>query len=339
MKKTIIIIVAVLVLAIAGWFLGTKFLNLGSQDDFLWGITLRSSPHRKYHSSTWIQQIKYVKELGVGWVRLGVGDEKNLKDHDQMINLANAQGLQIYLNFGEAHKVPSMTDPYQEGYKQAKEIATRYKGKVKYYQLLSESASTALKGGQYPGTSEDQYDSTKYEKIKEWLKGASKGIRESDSKAKIIITDQWTHFAFFEMIKRDKVDYDILGWDWFSDMGLLEDKKLDDGTLVFDHLKKIGKPIMLVEVNARPDEKLGQNEVKQVEYIEKMADFAWKNRKTIKGFFVLELADLAPSQSSQKKPEYYGLIKFKVGPDGGYTFGEKRKAFDAYKNIIEKYSK
>ncbi len=317
---------------IGGIFIASGVFS--KKPSFMWGVMTREASLQDYTLAYWNSELTQDQALGVKWIKADYDAHAGYKRSVEMVQAAHAKGINVLFQFAPAD-VLTVKDPYNDGYSLGKKLATKLKGQVTYYQLMSEPGSTALKGPQYTGLSQSDYDPAKYQIIMGWLKGASDGVRATDPTAKIVINDQWTHFAFFDMINRDGVKYDILGWNWFSDMGFIGDKTLADGTKVFDHIKAFNKPIIFTEVNERPDSVKGMDENAQSDFIQKMADFAWVNKNVVKGFFVLELTDQPPTQTSSKIPEYYGLIHFKQLPDGTYTFGTLKKAFATYKTIIK----
>lgn len=304
------------------------------REPFMWGVDVNPSAIGNYNIETWTRQIKYVKELGAGWIRLSFDNEpaNKFQIFDEMINYAKSQNLEVYLGLGSTKPVTSIDDTYKDGYKVASEVASHYKGKIKYYQLMSESGSTAIKGPQYSGENESDYDLAKYKKVKEWMRGASDAIRKIDPSAYLVITDQWTHYAYFDMLAKDKIDYDIIGWDWYSGMGAMGDRKLFNGMHLVDKLKSYNKPIILAEVNFTPDARTGIDQQTQSNFIKQIAEWAY-NSGYIKGFFVFKLVDYKPTPSNPN--DCCALVKFKAINQ----FGDKRQAFDTYAEIIKKYSK
>lgn len=346
MKKILIFLVCLGVIGAAGYF-GLKFYRQYKlkKEPFLWGVTMRPHALGRYDANTWNKELNLAKDLGVKYIRIGWqydawynGKLNPFGFHDKVFSQAKEKGLSIYLVIeSNPAEISELKNPYMEGYNSAFQIASHYKGQIKYYQLLNEAGSTAIKGSDFSGEKEEDYDAAKYVKVRDWLKGASEGIRKADSSAYRVITDQWLHYAFFDMLAKDKVDFDILGWDWFSDMGLMSEKKLADGTLILDKLKSFGKPIILAEVNGRPDGdngQKGQDEAKQAEFIQKMADWAY-NSKVIKGFIVLELMDV--TNTGRGYVDYYGLVNATEKKNGVGTIGEPKKAYQVYKEIIKKY--
>lgn len=306
----------------------------GSSNEFMWGVDVNPSAIGNYNLETWTYQLAYVNLLGTKWIRLAFDNDPSNKFtiFDEMINAANTAGINVYLGLGSTKPILDIKDTYKDGNNVGKEIASRYKGKIKYYQLMSEQGSTALKGASYSGEKESDYDKAKYEKVRQWMKGASDAIRKVDPNAKLVITDQWTHTAYLDMLARDKVDYDIIGWDWYSGMGPMGERKLADGTLLVDKLKSFNKPIILAEVNFTPDVKTGTTQQAQSDFIKSMAEWAY-NSGYIKGFFVFKLVDYKPTADNPN--DCCALIKFK----SINKFGDMRQAFSTYSSIIEKYSK
>lgn len=346
MKSLLIVLLALIIGGFGGYFAYKKFYKKESsrtvtaenyKEPFMWGVNVNPSALRKYSLESWNKQLKYVNELGVSWIRLSFDNEPSNKFEmfDEMINAANKRSINVYLGIGSSKPIETIDDTYQDGYKVADEISQHYKDKVQYYQLMSEQGSGALKGSDYSGENESDYDSNKYQKAKEWMRGATAAIRKNDPSAYLVITDTWLRTAYFQMLMRDKIDFDIIGWDWFGDTGPVEEAKLADGTLLIDKLKSFNKPLILAEINARPDSKKGMDEAKQSAFLKREAEWAY-NSGYIKGFLVHELVDLRPT--ADKPADYYGLMEFKKSEDGGYTFGDKREAFATYQEIIAKYS-
>jgi len=346
-KKLLIIFLVLAILGGGGYLLWTKVLSKAARvkkEPFVWGVTMRPHALGRYNQEVWAKEIALAKGLGVNYVRVGWqydawinGKEDQFGFQEEIFKSIQDAGMNVYLVFEGNPDVLKVSDPYYDGYNNAFQIASHNRGKIKYYQLLNEAGSAALKGGEFSGDKESDYDAEKYTKVSEWLKGAARGIKEADPSAYRIISDQWVHTAFFDMLQRDKVDYDIIGWDWFSDMGLMGERKLTDGTLLIDKLKTFNKPIFLAEVNQRPEGDGGQKgmpEEKQADFIGKMAEWAY-NSGAIRGFLVLELTDV--SNTGANFTDYYGLVEAAESSAGVGIPGKPRQAYDVYKKIISKY--
>ena len=347
MKKAWPFLVLVLVIIVgiyAGYYFsgskgGSKTAKINNEP-FLWGVTMRPHALSKYTAKGWDAQLAYTKELGTKYVRIAWQYDAMPTPEKMFSNIIEANeknGLSTYMIIESNPDLTKIDNAYQNGYDAASSIATTFKGRIKYYQLLNEAGSVALKGGQYSGEKESDYDTKKYEKVRDWIKGASAGIKKADPDAYRVVTDQWTHFAFLDMIQKDKVDYDIIGWDWFSDMGLMGDKKMADGKTALEHLQVYNKPIILAEVNQRPDgptENQKMDPVKQKEFMTKMAKWAYDS-KVIKGFFILELMDVANLGASRNYVDRYGIIAANKNAKGLGEIVGKLPAFDALAEIIK----
>ncbi|MBM2820665.1 MAG: hypothetical protein HW405_425 [Candidatus Berkelbacteria bacterium] len=348
MKIFLLILIAIIIGASGGYFSYKYFIKDGTgqvngdgsyNEPFMWGVTMRSDALGRYINEIWLKEIKAARNLGVDHARIAWnhnGDDE-MAYNEEILNYLIDGGLQVYLIVEPKGDFEKVQNPYQDGYDNLTKIATKYKGKIKYYQLLNESGSLALKGGQYSGEKDSDYDPAKYERVKEWLKGASVAVKQSDPAAFRIITNQWTHTAFLDKIKKDEVEYDLIGWDWFSDMGFIGDKTLEGGTKLIDKLKSFGKPILLAEINYRPEGRNGQKgqpEEKQADYIAKTADWAVKNK--LVGFYVLELLDVV-NAGGRGYTDYYGIVSVKKSTSGTYVPGDPRQAYTKYQEIIKKY--
>lgn len=345
MKKALLIVLFLALGTVGGYFtykstLGKAPVVEGSSDGmpFMWGITARPSSLGRYVDSVWVTQLTLIKNLDAGWVRLTYDHTAGFAFHDEVINYIKAQGLNPYLVIEPKGDFNLVKNPYADGYAKGLDISSHYRGQIKFYQIMNEAGSNALKAGA-SGEKETDFDPKKYERTRDWVKGASEGIKKGDPDAYRVVTNQWLHVAFLDMLARDNVDYDVIGWDWFSDMGYMGDKKLSDGTLLINKLRSFKKPIILAECNQRPDGKngkKGQDEGKQADYIKKMANWAWQNG--LKGFFVLELLDSPPSES-RNYVDYYGIVSIKQKNNGSWVPDEPRKAYETYKSVIDKYSR
>lgn len=360
MKKFLLIFLVLAILGLSGYF-GWRYFNQKSAvatpevttpatpaDNFIWGVTTRPNALAKYYPTRWQEQIKLAKDLGIGYVRIDWepdawidGKQDPVGFNDILTAEITKQGMRPYLNFGQNGKITASATAYQDGYDLATRITTANKGKIDYYQLGNEISSESLKGGQYPGDKTDQYDLAKYAKIRDWLKGAEAGIKAADPKAKTVVVGQWTQTAFFDMLQKDGVNFDIIGWDWFSDMNLMKDVKLSDKTLLTEKLQSYNKPVMLVEVGQRPDgnkdKGFTMNEDKQVQFISDMANWA-HGSGFITGFFAFELTDVtnfAPGGYVDR----YGLVDYERNDGGVGVMDHLRKAYSTYAAIVKKYSK
>lgn len=352
MKNSLIVILALIIGAAGGYFTWKYLIQKNGssssfkprqvtlknyKDPFMWGINVNPSPVRNYSLENWTRQMGYVTDLGAKWIRLvfDYNATDKFKIFDEMIDTAKKQNINTLLSLDSSKPVTSLDNAYDDGYKVGSDVATHYKGKVRYYQVLNEVGGTVIKGAQYSGESESDFDLEKYAKVRDWSKGAIAAIRKIDPDAYIVMDFHWTHYAIVDMLLRDGLDFDIIGWNWYADMKIMSNKKLADGTLLVDKIKSYNKPVILAEVNGSPAKGEAKQDA-QANFLKEMADWAYGSG-FIKGFFVHELVDAAPT--TNREANYFGIISFKKGSDGGYTFGERKKAFYTYQELIAKYSR
>lgn len=348
--KNFLIVLFVLILVGVGGYFGWRYYNQSQANvspdlnkkanSFVWGVTARPHAINKYNAKDWAKMVGYAKDLGVNYVRLSwETDTRDPKFNDKVISEVEKQGMGIYLAIGGDSEIQNSDNPYQTGYDSAYQIASQFKGRIKYYQLSNEISAAALKGSNFNGDKESDYYPEKYAKIRDWLKGANAGVKKADPSAKTVVTGMWIQYYIFNMLQNDKVDFDYIGWDWYSDMELIQDNKLSDGEGILDKLKALGKPVMLTEVSQRPD--IVENEQildedKQSQYIADTVNWAYESG-FIKGVIVYELIDEIPV-SLKTQIEAYGLVEAKRLSSGKGAIVGLRKAYTTYKDIIAKHN-
>ncbi|MGA2667109.1 MAG: hypothetical protein ABSE91_03450 [Patescibacteria group bacterium] len=359
MKKVIFILVGVLILgAVIGIIVHQVLVNKGATKTsppsatptvalpdptaFQWGINTGPNALGDFTAENWQEQIDIMKKLGVKWVRFAweyqAGNKVYIREN-QVLQALWDNGINVILVIEPTGDWENM-DTYQNGYNNALQISSYYKGEIKYYQLLNEGAAMIAKTPTSDGQSESDYDPAKYVKIKNFLLGAAEGIAEGDPAAKTVVTTVGTHTAYLDMLTRDKVPFDIIGLDWYSWSGSFADKKIANNQLESDKLKSYGKPMIFTEVNAWPaaDPSNGGkmtkvNEDLQSSFISETAEYAYTHKDWIKGFYVFSLFD----DPFSTNPLYLGIYgSEKNGKICVPTVA--KKAYTAYQAIIKKYS-
>jgi len=351
----ILLVLAVLVgLGGAGWFFFFKdrgetntpsVRDLRPPDDgrFRWGVQVRPNALNRYSEELMAEQLDLAKELGVSWIRLDWHNYNDFAWHDRIVDMAAERGLHVVLILEDIGAPTDSPNFVSNARTRSKEIAQHYKGKIRYFQLFNEVSGTLLKGPSQPGTDFTRdYDQAEYAKIRDWLKAAGAGIKEANPDAKLAISGQWTHTAVFEQLIKDGVSFDILGWNWFDDMGddlnapIIAETAHQKITLL-DKLRGFGKELWITELNTRPGAN-GQDEAKQAAYINEVAERIYEYQ-AFKGLFVFELMDQAEVGSKGGANEYYGIVKFAKDSSGDWVIGEKQQTFEAYRQVITKLNR
>lgn len=338
---TILIIVAVAALFIV---LSLGKIKAAREDvrakQLQWGAVIRPFAIEKADPfETTKKQFDLLEDLGANAVRANI--ESNDELNDFIVAEAKKRNIEVVLIL-EKHDVDynDSGDFTAEGASFAKPYVERYKGKVNYYQLTNEITGTTFR---QPGDSGPTlrnrdgslFDATRYANVRDFIKGESDMVAKIDPKAKRIISGNSNLVDIFQMIKDDGVKYEIIGWDWYSDLGdNVANKEIDGKAFNYpEFAKSLGKEFWLVEVN-RNDGSFEGKEKEQAEYIAKMADNAWSNN--VGGFFVHMLTDFQPLHD--QGIGHLGLVNLKENANGPWEIGGAKPAFNAYKAKIGKYN-
>lgn len=340
MKKIIIITIAVVAclvtLSVLLWLNRTPMQNNTSvktvDNAMHTGAVVRAfgldKPYSPYNQQNLIKQLDYLKELGASDSRANA--EIDMTVNDDFVRLSLERSLTPTLILEPPELIVDGT--YNSMYSYAQNIATRFKGKVPYYQLANEASGVTIKQG-FPGNKISDYDETKYTHFKNIVKGLSDGVRAGDSDAQRIISSNWLGVGVMDKLIADKVDFEIIGWNWYSLMGDDLTKTLDDGSIldIPAYLAHYNKRFWVVEIN-RDGGSFDGNMVAQATYLDTFAKNIAK-RKNITGFFVFTLTDQC--DILDQPVGRLGLISLSANADKSCTITTKKPAFDAVKVIFD----
>ncbi len=298
---------------------------------FAWGVSVLPFPLREKNEQFLPEQFRLAKELGLQTVRIDYSIN-NQTANQQAIDLAHQYGLQLVfiIPFGPKD---IFTDPdlANNAYRYVADIVTKHKGQVPVWQLATEVASVALVDGAHHGVDRVDYPEKKYQAVATWLKAASKAVKDTDPAARRLMNDQWIHVGFFDRFIAEGGDFDIIGWNWFSDMGTdfnrpVIDRKTGQRYDLIKKLKSYKKDIWLTEVNRRMGSNDG-NEKAQADYIQTMAEAAYRE-PAIKAFLIYNLAEDQQAPASERG---YGLVQIDKEKQ---WIGGLKEAYNRYKNLI-----
>lgn len=357
MKKFFVILLAVIVGVVGGYFVYRYFVKRSAEkkatkslssytEPFQWGVTMGPSDLNRYSPEIWAKQAKVATNLGVGWIRLRYDSENPdpFKRNDEEIKYLEDYGLQTVLIIEQdPRKDSTKINNYEDGYNDGSTIAAHYKGRIKFYQMANEGGAQTIKAPTMNGQDTSQYDEAKYKLLRDYIKGLSDGIAKYDPDAWRIVSSAYTHVGYLDKLVEDKVPFDMIGIDWYDWMGPIDEKKLENGQMLTDKLKSYQKPLTFMEVNAVPEgetkkskSKTVVDEDRQSDIISKTAKWAWDNQDYVKGFFVLSLFDGV--NNPNENVEYFGIVAAKKSSSGVNVPGDPRKSFTTYQELIKKYS-
>jgi hypothetical protein len=204
------------------------------------------------------KQIELLNERGITWYRLNVqtlsdGTASASKLLEALQTAATNGGVKILpmlylrnLNYADSEAIS-----YEKGKLRGANFAAKYGQYFTYYNLgndLELPLLMPLKTGQ----SESHYYREKFNVVAAYLKGMDEGIKSQDTDAKTMITAGWLHYGFLRMCEWYGVKFDIVSYNWYSDMevGAAKGPKIPDITLKLSALFP-KKPIWFTEFNYR----------------------------------------------------------------------------------------
>lgn len=294
---------------------------------FSWGVAFRPEPFASAENNLSVlpEQFQLMKELGVTSVRVDYSPN-NQPLNDKIVELAKENGLTLIfiIPFGP-NDISTDKNLSANAHKYVFDIVSRYRGKVPIWQLGTEVATVALRKPDLHGADTVDYPDSTYKPVATWLHAATKAAKEADPQARRLVNDQWIHVGFFTKFLKEGGDFEIIGWNWFSDMGdNMDNVTIDRNTgqkyKLMEKLRGFGKEIWLTEVNRRHGSEDG-NEKAQADYIETMANAAYANQH-VSGFIVFHLMG----------EQGYGIVH---ANDTEFKIGAKKEAFNRYQSIIK----
>lgn len=308
-----------------------KVVNIPSpsptpKEKFQWGVHLRPGlfPTNADNMKALPGQFALMKDLGITTVRTEY-EVNNESLNKTILQQAKAHGLQVVfiIPFGPND---IKTDPklYDNAYKYVKDIVSKHKGQVPVWQLGTEVATVAMKSPNLHGVDAVDYPDSTYKPVATWMMAATRAVKDADPGAKRLINDQWIHVGFFDKFIKEGGQFEMIGWNWFSDMGTNFERPVIDRNTgqrydLMKKLKSYNKEIWLTEVNRRNGNQDGDSKA-QADFIETMAKYAY-NSKTIKGVLVFHLMG----------EQGYGLVNV---DEGQKKIGSKKEAFTRYQGLI-----
>lgn len=232
---------------------------LTSRKDFMWGVNTHTDFYNIYASTNVEEQMHLMAELGVKLLRTGFGE--TLDWTDKVVRLANKYGIRVMICNGSVRSAMEDYDA-DTAFLTAKMIANRYNGKngygkVDYIQIDNEVDNylmyLASQSGFNPGDGSDKnkYVKADVERVCYQFNNYASGIRAADSDVKIVINSGWLHYGFHDWLEEYNVDYDIIGFDWYTDMS---NTFVSWGRRPVEQVeflnKRYGKDIIICETNA-----------------------------------------------------------------------------------------
>jgi hypothetical protein len=267
-----------------------------------------------YLATSPTKQIQILKDRGMAWYRLNVqtksdGTASSSSLLEALQAAATSGGVKIlpmlYLRTLDYSK--SQAESYQLGKTLGGNFAAKY-GKYFTYYNLGNDLELPLLYANKSGQSQNDYNRAKFNVVAAYLKGMDAGIKAKDSDAKTMISAGWLHYAFLRMCDWYGVKFDIVGYNWYSDM---EAPAAKSPYYIPDITKKLSslfptKPIWFTEFNYRYKAGSTTNESDQNAFVTKFIAKCKANPQ-VKVAIVYQLFDEPYKDGNEKT---YGIIKW-----------------------------
>lgn len=308
---------------------------------FTYGINGHPLTQESYSGNLNLQ-IDLIKELNSKFYRVDLavdstGKVINEKKFMELITATRKNGIKLLpvlsLN-RHIYDTKSMYNTYKEGIIYGTNFVKRYKAYFDYYEVGNEEDNHIILSAEVDGDKAEHYDISKPKKIMPYLRGICEAIKKEDLSAKIIINGGWVHYGFFELLKLHRVNYDIIGYHGYSEMGDMNNARKNFGNVIDTLYKKFRKSIWITEVNIRNGSLMKQDRVANEWFIRNLR-FLYNNSH-VGAVFIYELLD-EPAFDNAKSPynnpseAYYGLVAWQ----NKYINVGRKPLFAVYKSFIQ----
>lgn len=268
-----------------------------------------------YFATSPTKQIQMLKDRGMTWYRLNVqtksdGSASSSVLLDALQAAATNGGVKILpmLYLRTLDYTDSQSESYQKGKALGGNFAAKYSRYFTYYNLGNDLELPLLMSKK-TGQSQNDYYRDKFTVVAAYLKGMDEGIKAKDPGAKTMISAGWLHYGFLRMCDWYGVKFDVVAYNWYSDMegAAAKGPNIPDITLKLSSLFPT-KPIWFTEFNYRYKATSLTNEADQNTFVTKFIAKCKANPQ-VKVAMVYELFD-EPYKSTQEGA--YGILKWAI---------------------------
>ncbi|MBE9584294.1 hypothetical protein IM792_07535 [Mucilaginibacter sp. JRF] len=261
------------------------------------------------------RQVDMINQMGMNWYRINVltqsdgtisGNRPGLFEALRDAAKSGSVNLLPMLYLRTFKSADSPETAYEKGRTLGANFAAKYGEYFEYYDLGNDLELDLLLPNT-DGRDIADYNPTKSKAIAYYLKGMDEGIKANDPGAKTMIDAGWLHWGFLTICSNYGVQFDAIGYHWYSDMEGAAKKsyKIDDITTKITGLFPT-KELWFTEFGYRYNSSSNVNEDKQSEFINSFVAKCRNNTK-VKAAIAYELLD-EPYKSYQESN--YGLYKW-----------------------------
>ncbi|MDD5320823.1 MAG: glycosyl hydrolase [Methylococcales bacterium] len=260
-----------------------------------------------YNAISLSRQVALLKEAGLRAYRSGCTEQTC----SELVTILSRNGM-IFLRSIELRPDDKLDEHanYGRGYHHAFNEASKYRGKIKFYEASNELDTwTKMLADGAEGI---QYNPIRYHKARGFLKGLVDGIHKADPEAKVLVDNAgWCHYGFLNSLWEDGLRWDITAVHWYSDHGNIEKAGCRNANVAKIHAS-FGKPIWITEFNKKSSVTEDDQEAAAVwisDFMNQINRIAPKYN--IQAAFVYELFD-EPTLTGGE--QFYGILNHNGKP-------------------------
>ena len=294
-----------------------------------WGISGHNRTYKAYPEAYYKEQIRLAAELGskIYCFNYCPTTEDEFAYLDRMVAEVQAQGMDVML----------ITDNYslspEEDAALVGPIAARYTkdsphGFIRYFRIFGEQDCGALCES-FPkdtpiGQEREHFTPEILDRWYQKMKAAIDAIRAVNTDSKIVVSIAHLHFGFLLGMRDRGLTWDILGLDWYEDMGPFSE--------LLDPLKELfpEDDYIICESNIRAGDDASDSPAERWQWLYDGMEDCYQDDKVI-GFLFYELLDeVYLSGYSDPREAYFGFVTC----DAEGHIGEKKPVYHRVQELI-----
>jgi len=310
-------------------------------EQFKWGVCGHpgSGPYNEARGLTLSEQFGLIKEVGCSWYRFDVFAVAGSDELDSIIPAAEANGVKVLpMVYPPVELRPyetlltrgwTLEQIYNTCYNHAYSVAVKWKGKVEVWDMLNEPDGWTILAG-YHGDQLYQYDATLIDIAAAILRGQADGFHAGDPNARVSLnTGGWFHYGFVDHMISHGVNFDILQWHWYDNMGRIDKVASRGNYNLLAKLLSYNKPVWIGESNALNSD--GTYDPADEAWLIEQMSIVYKYRyRGTEAYFIYELLDEPDLADIQG---HFGIVDMeKMG--SLYTIGTRKPVFYRTQNSL-----
>lgn len=316
MKEQMISFLKACLLNVSAIFLVYYPLYAQADRAFAWGVNGHPLTQQAYKYRTLNDQIQLLKDLGVGYYRIDVpinaeGKARNEPYFLELLEKLKAAGVKpmpALFPSGIGGAESDSISIYNKYFSVGEKFINRYGGHLDVLEVGNEwDLKLMKKNARNDGRKASHYQTHLIGKQMWMLAGIIDGMKKRKSTLRVSMSLTWVHWYYLDILKQYAINYDIIGYHWYSNMGNITKAVGPYGNFLPKIAERYNKEIWITEFNTYRGNK-NASFYKQDTYIKSsLTDII--NQRLVKGFFIYELFD-QPDLKAYPDEMSYGLVYF-----------------------------